>query len=229
MLEAFASGEDAHYKTASLITGKPVSEVTKEERQRAKALNFGLAYGMGAAKFQAYARGYGVVLSLDEAAALRTSWFKALPRVKNWQKLVGLESEGSMSSTTLGGRVRRFIKDDRIFDMTKMRKVSREVNVRSSYIEDYYSYTEALNTVVQGTGADIMLEALKDLPPYLSRINGKLIASAHDELVLDVPKEYALDAVKELEKIMIDAAVRIVPEIPLKNLVEAKLADNWSK
>ncbi|WP_460315912.1 DNA polymerase [Thermus oshimai] len=105
MLAAYREGQDLHVLTASRVLGKPPGEVTKEDRQLAKAVNFGLVYGMGARSFQVYAKtGYGVDLTLEEAERLRTLFFKTYPGLRAWHRQ---QPEGEAEVKTLAGRKRR--------------------------------------------------------------------------------------------------------------------------
>jgi DNA polymerase-1 len=80
MAECFRNDIDIHYRTASNTLGKPIDQVTSDERKKAKAENFGLCYGMGADKFQAYAfTNYDIIMTIEEAEARRNSWMAAYP------------------------------------------------------------------------------------------------------------------------------------------------------
>lgn len=128
MLEAFCNGDDLHRLTAQLVLGK--SEVSKADRQAAKALNFGLVYGMGAKTLREHAKtNYGVSLSQQEAERFRTAYFDAYRGIRRWH---GSQPEGRMSTRTVAGR--------------------RRLGVES--------YTAKLNSPIQGTGADGLKAAL---------------------------------------------------------------------
>lgn len=102
MIEAFQRGEDLHTLTARLVTGK--AEPSREDRQLAKALNFGLLYGMGAEGLRVYARtNYGLELSPQEAEALREAFFRAYPGLRAWHRR---QPEGETEARTLSGRRR---------------------------------------------------------------------------------------------------------------------------
>jgi len=101
MLNAYSRGEDLHTLTARTILGK--LDVSKEDRQLAKSANFGLLYGMGAERFRDYAQsGFGVTLSLDEAAALRDGFFRAYPGLRAWHR--SQPNEAVDTRTTCGRR-----------------------------------------------------------------------------------------------------------------------------
>jgi DNA polymerase-1 len=104
MLAAFARGEDLHTLTASLLLRKAPDAVTKEDRQLAKAVNFGLLYGMGPAAFADYARtAYGLTLTDAEAKTLRDRFFAAYPGLKRWHRS---QPDGAVAVRTASGRRR---------------------------------------------------------------------------------------------------------------------------
>jgi len=128
MVRAFQAGMDLHELTARLVLN--CTEVSKEIRQQAKALNFGLLYGMGAKTFRRYAaQNYGVQLTPVEAQQLRKRWFNTFPGICRWHDR---QPDGPIETRTLAGR--------------------RRQNVER--------FTEKLNTPVQGTGADGLKNAL---------------------------------------------------------------------
>ena len=132
MKQAFTEGKDLHATTATHLLGKEeVEDVTPDERQLAKAVNFGLIYGMGAKTLAKYARtNFGQELDEARAGDIRRSYFEAYPGIRNWQQLQGRKTE---TRTVLGRR--------RILD------------------GDGY-YTARLNSPIQGTGADGLKLAL---------------------------------------------------------------------
>jgi DNA polymerase I len=133
MLAAYERGEDLHVATASRLLNVPRDTVTKEQRQLAKAVNFGFVYGMGAKTFQTYAQSmFGVNLTEVEAARYRCTFFRIYPGLHKWHRSI---EEGTVDTRTLTGRVRH--------------GVSR--------------FTDKLNTPDQGTGADGLKLALARL------------------------------------------------------------------
>ena len=103
MIAAYKNGEDLHTLTASLISNIPAGTVTKAQRQSAKAVNFGLIYGMGAAGLQQYARqSYGVEMPLEQATRFRDSFFKAYPGIAGWHRRI--KNAKPTEERTLTGR-----------------------------------------------------------------------------------------------------------------------------
>jgi len=107
LIKVFTSGDDAHYATAAIILEKPVSEVTKAERQFAKPVNFGLIYGMMPAKLVLYAQsGYGVAMSLGQAERYHKRYFDRFRGVARWHNKVSRDGRRQGISRTLSGRLR---------------------------------------------------------------------------------------------------------------------------
>jgi DNA polymerase I len=186
--DAFLHRQDLHTLTAQSILG--LKEVTKEQRQLAKALNFGLLYGMGAASLQTYARvDYGINLTERQAAAYRERFFRTYPGLRRWHREVG--SSKSKETRTLGGR-RRLLTDET-------------------------SYTQILNTPVQGTGADGIKEAIALLWERREACpEASLVLAIHDELVAEVPTEKAEAAKAWLEAAMKDGIAPLVAPVPVE-------------
>ena len=107
MLAAYEAGEDLHRKTAAAVLGIEPCAVTKGQRQMAKAVNFGLLFGQGAAGLQRYAKSsYGVDLTATEAEKARTAFFRAYPGLSRWQTETRRNAERAGQVRTPGGRVR---------------------------------------------------------------------------------------------------------------------------
>jgi DNA polymerase-1 len=155
-LRFLREGKDPHYQTTSMILGKPVEAVTKHERQRAKAVNFGLIYGMGAARLVQYAHeSYGVVLSLAEAAQWRKRFFAHYTGFRCWHRE---RPKGSVETRTILGRRRL----------------------------DVAQFTEKCNSPVQGSGSDGLKLALALLWQRRHEIPSAVpVACSHDEVLLE--------------------------------------------
>jgi DNA polymerase I-like protein with 3'-5' exonuclease and polymerase domains len=185
LLAAYDRGDDLHTLTARNVLG--IAEVTKEHRQLAKAINFGLLYGMGAKAFRAYAKtNYGVELTDDRSAGYREAFFKAYPGLRRWHRSVG---DRAQDTRTLAGR--------------------RVLNVER--------FTEKLNLPVQGTGADglklalgLLWERRHECPTPVP------VLAVHDEIVVECPAGDA-DAVKAwLRTAMVDAMAPLVAPVPVE-------------
>jgi DNA polymerase-1 len=203
MLSAFRAGQDIHTTTASAILGVPLNEVDKDQRRRAKAINFGLIYGMSA---------FGLFrttdLTLGESEDFVRAYFQKFPRVK--QYLDGLRRQAAEQGyvETLLGRRRYFP------------NLRTETNFNLRGREE----REAINAPIQGTAADIMKLAMIHLPQALANagLKARLLLQVHDELVLETPEKQALETAKIVQKTMEEA---YTISIPLET--EARLGKNW--
>ena len=169
LLGAFQRDEDIHRRTASEVMGIPMEAVTSEQRSAAKAVNFGLLYGQGA-----YALAASLGISFKEAKTFIEKYFERMPKVAEWietTKAKALE-EGLVRSHW--GRIRR------IPDLHSPNQGLKAQGLR-----------EAVNTVVQGTAADIMRRAMVRLHRSLegTPLRARLLLQVHDELLLEVPPE----------------------------------------
>lgn len=200
MIKAYTQGQDLHRLTASLVANKALDDVTKAERQAAKAVNFGLVYAMGARGLSAYARmTYGVAMSLEEAETFRRRFFEAYQGVARWHQTLKM-SKVSVSRT-LGGRVYRW---------------HEEASVTGLY-----------NWPVQGTAADIVKRALGDLMVNLSGSSAKVIGMVHDEIIVEAREEEASDVAKILRTTMEHVGSYYLSRVPL--VADTVIADNWAE
>lgn len=199
MKSAYARGEDLHRLTASLISDIPAEQVTPSQRQAAKAVNFGLIFGMGAAGLRQYAaQSYGVDMTLEDAKRFRDSFFRAYAGISWWHHdlKVGVFTEGR----TLTGRKFLF-------------------NSRSGV-------AILANTPVQGTAADILKRALGLLFLKITGRDWKIVAIVHDEILMEVPEAEAEEAAVVLKTAMEQAGKDILSSVPC--VAEAKTADSWA-
>ena len=207
MLGAFAESQDIHTITARNTAGK--EQISKEDRKLAKAVNFGLLYGMGPAGLRHYARGsYGVEMTPAEAERYWQSFFESYPGLKDWHDREYRElKKGSTETRTLTGRRRTSV--------TKL--------------------TERLNSPVQGTGADGLKLALAYLWERRNECPGVVpILAVHDEIVVECLQDQAEEAEAWLKKAMVDGMDQVLnapevegPYVPIE--VEVSVADNWGE
>ena len=184
MLRIYNEGGDIHTMTASLMTGG--REPTKDERSKAKAVNFGFLYGMSAKKFVEYAYdSYGQTFSPTEAEAYRDAFFVRYSRLLPWHKEQEDLCEMLGGVHTLFGRFR------------KLPKI---------YSENYYEHLEAarraVNTPVQGTGSDILLSAAIEVHKRLSKYGVKICGTVHDSILGEFNAEDEDWVVDEIKQIM---------------------------
>ena len=207
MFQAYENGEDLHRKTAATILHVAPEAVTREQRQMAKAVNFGLLYGQGPTGLARSAKAsYAVDMTEEEAKLAQQAFFEPYPDLRRWQKNTADRVKRSMSVTTPGGRVRDFSRESK-----------------------GYSYTQALNTPIQGGAAEVMLATLACLTEHLGRLDAKLVNIVHDELVLEVA-EGDVEAVKvAVEKAMVKGMLSIFPEATTRKLIEVGDGQNWAE
>ncbi|TVQ91016.1 MAG: DNA polymerase I [Deltaproteobacteria bacterium] len=202
LIEAFASGEDIHRLTAGRVFGKDPEQVTPELRNAAKAINYGLLYGMSAFRL---ARELGV--SRTEAQRYMDDYFAGMPEVQGWIKEVRASAKVSGQVTTLYGR-RRLLPG----------LSSKRWNERAA------AEREAVNTVIQGTAADIMKLAMLAVHRRLREesLEARMLLQVHDELLLEVPRS-ELDQVRELVVGEMQGAAEL--SVPL--VVNAAVGTSW--
>ena len=205
MLEAYRLGADLHKKTAAAIAGIAETDVTKAQRQLAKACNFGLIYGMGAKTLAAYASaGYGVAMSLPEADKARSKFFATYPGIHRWQSITKARGISDPTVKTAGGLIRDLSKEPGGWQLTK-----------------------ALNTPVQGTGAEMLLAALAQLPKALSGLDAQPIHHVHDEIALEVAEGDVAAARTGLVAAMVGGFKALFPDVDMPELVEAHSGPDW--
>jgi DNA polymerase-1 len=197
MLSAFQRGEDLHTVTAAAVLNKKPDQITPHDRQAAKALNFGLTYGMGAATLrESAASSYGVSLTLEQAQEFRRRFLVTYRGVRNWHRAQGT---GITETRTLAGR--------------------RRLGVES--------FTERLNTPVQGTAADGFKAALALLSETRDKHRGvQLVAAVHDEVVVECPIYQADEVGVWLQDSMQRAMGSFLRHVPV--VVDVTIATDWS-
>jgi DNA polymerase-1 len=205
MKAAFHAGQDIHATTAAAIYGVPLERVDKDQRRRAKSINFGLIYGMSA---------FGLTrasdLTLAEAEDFMSAYFRQFPGVKNYlDGMRRLAAEQGYVETLLGRR--------RYFPNLKT-QTDRNIRNREE--------REAINAPIQGTAADIMKVAMLRLPAALLQagLSARMILQVHDELVLECP-EAELARTAQVVRDIMESAYQL--DVPL--LTEARFGSNWGQ
>lgn len=205
MLEAFRSGQDIHAATAAAVFGVPIEEVTKEQRSRAKGVNFGLIYGMSAFGLSRYTD-----ITLAEAEDFVNAYFEQFPGVKSYLDRMKKQAAEQEYVETLLGRRRYF---------PGLRTQSNR-NIRNR------EEREAINSPIQGTAADIMKIAMLRVPDALlnAGLSGKMLLQVHDELVLECPEDEIQKTADLVSKVMQEAYPL---KIPLQT--DARFGPNWNE
>lgn len=204
MIAAFRSGEDIHAVTASQVFGVPLAEVTPLQRSHAKAVNFGIVYGISAFSL---AQDIGVFKS--EAKAYMDSYFAKYHGVRAYMTRVVEQAKADGYVTTLFGRRR---------DLPELK--SSNFNLRS------FGERVALNMPIQGTAADIIKAAMVrvDARMRAEHLQARLLLQVHDELIVECPTEEA----KTVKGILIEEMEHVVDyRVPL--LVDAKIGASWAE
>jgi DNA polymerase I-like protein with 3'-5' exonuclease and polymerase domains len=202
MQQAYNKDIDLHTLTASLMNDCRIEDVSKQQRQMAKGANFGMIYGIGYARFKTYAAAsFGLMLSLSESKVTHAKFHSSYPRLRQWHRERGaLVQDGWCFTRTALGRRRLLSYDD-----AKM--------------------TIAANTLIQGTGADILKVALGELNEYVDD-KVKLVAVVHDEIVLEVKEDLAAEWQSKLSEMMVRAGDSVFKKTML--VAEAGIGDDWS-
>jgi len=203
MLAAFRAGQDIHATTAAAVHGIALSEVTPEMRRHAKAINFGLIYGMSA-----YGLTNATDLTLAEAENFIKTYFEKFPGVESY--LEGIKQTAAKQGyvETLLGRRRYFPNLER----------GASYNVRQR------EEREAINAPIQGTAADIIKIAMLHLPGEIKKagLRAQMLLQVHDELMFEVPEAELEESTKLVQRVMENAYTL---DIPLST--EAKSGPSW--
>ncbi|MDP1779721.1 MAG: DNA polymerase, partial [Anaerolineales bacterium] len=205
MLSAFRAGEDIHATTAAAVYDIELDQVNKDMRRHAKAINFGLIYGMSA-----FGLTRSTELTLAEAEDFVKAYFRKFPGVKTY--LDGMRKQAAEVGyvETLLGRRRYFP------------ALQGKVNVQMKNREE----REAINAPIQGTAADIMKIAMLKIPSALKAagLKGKMLLQVHDELVLECPQSEIQKTAQVVRETMANAYPL---SIPLET--EARAGANWGE
>ncbi len=200
MIEAFKNDEDIHRQVASKVFGVPMEEVTKEQRSRAKAVNFGIIYGI-----TAFGLSQQLKIGRKEAQNYIDNYLKKYSGIKTFMENIVKKTEEEGFVETLFGR-RRYVPELK----------------SKNYVVRQFGTRVAMNTPIQGTAADIMKIAMNKVYDGIKNLDAKVVLQVHDELVLEVKEEQKAKA-KEILKNSMENATTL--EVPLK--VELSEGKTW--
>jgi len=203
-IEAFNSGADLHRVTAAQVFNTSLDQVTKEQRDFAKRLNFGVVYGIGAQRF-ALMTG----LSVPDAENVLRRYFATYRQLDTYLRDAANRAVSERQARTASGRLVRFRYDEN--DRQQISMTQRN----------------GKNTPIQGTSADILKRALKLLRDELRETNAKIVNIIHDEIVVESDADEAQDIAEKVERMMRVAGEEYVKTVPVK--VETEIADEWLK
>lgn len=206
MVESYQRGDDLHRITAASVLGKPLEDVTKEDRQLAKAVNFGLLYGQNAKGLVRYAKtSYGVTITEDEARLIRQKFFATYGNLRQWHgESHRLAEQGVAEVRTVFGR-RRLIEPT---------------------ATEWDRFTALVNTPVQGGCADGIKRAMLDLQSRLP-MKATIISTVHDEIIVECDEGDASSVSHIMRSTMCEQMAAIFPCVPIE--VEVGVCRTWGE
>jgi DNA polymerase I-like protein with 3'-5' exonuclease and polymerase domains len=204
LLAAFRSGVDLHRATASQMLGIPPADISPQQREGAKGLNYGLVYGMGAERLADRIR-----VKVPEAEALMNRYFAAYSGVARWLQNAADTAVRERAARTASGRLWKFSLDpsDRS-QLAALRRVGK-------------------NAPIQGTASDIFKRAMRLLDETLLGLDAHIVNSIHDELVVECDAAIAEEVREIVRHEMIAGAKEFLLRVPVE--VEAVISDAWLK
>lgn len=204
-IEAFSSGADLHRVTAAQVFGVTLAEVTKEQRDFAKRLNFGVVYGIGAQRF-ALMTG----MPLSDAEDILRRYFATYRDLDAWLRKAAQQAVRERTAPrTVAGRLARFN-----FDPEDKQAASA-------------AQRNGKNSPIQGSSADIIKRALRVLHDKLQATSACIVNVVHDEIVVEADAPQAEEIAKVVEDAMCAAGEEYVKKVPVK--VETEVSDEWVK
>ena len=206
MLQAFRDGVDIHSQTAAEVFGVPLAQMDSETRRKAKAINFGIIYGISA-----FGLARQLSIGRSEAQDYITAYFDRFPGIKAYMEDTKIKAREDRYVETLFGR-RIYISDI----------ASSNPNMRN------FAERQAINAPIQGSAADIIKRAMIGLPDVIARaeLGIKMLLQVHDELIFEVPDETAEMAATRIRQQMESAHLDVLTlDVPL--VAEAGIAKNW--
>jgi DNA polymerase-1 len=205
---AFAAGDDIHALTASEVFGVPMNEMTGEIRRRAKAINFGIVYGISA-----FGLANQLGIAQGEAADYIKTYFERFPGIRDYMnETKALVREQGYVSTIFG------------------RKVHIPAIRGKSPAERSFGERAAINAPIQGAAADIIRRAMVRMPDALkgAGLKARMLLQVHDELVFEAPEAEAEATCALVARVMEGAAMPAI-ELSVPLVVEARAAKNWDE
>jgi DNA polymerase-1 len=206
--QAFADGVDIHAMTASEMFGVPVEGMPSEVRRRAKAINFGIIYGISA-----FGLANQLGISREEASAYIRKYFERFPGIRDYMDQARTTVRAKGAVETIFGRVCHFP------------AVASKNPSERAFVE-----RQAINAPIQGSASDIIRRAMIRMEDALAaaRLDARMLLQVHDELVFEVPEAQVEAALPVIRKVMVEAPQPAVQlKVPL--VVDARAADNWDE
>jgi DNA polymerase I-like protein with 3'-5' exonuclease and polymerase domains len=203
-VEAFNSGADLHRVTAAQVFNVPLDQVSKDQRDFAKRLNFGVVYGIGAQRFSMMTG-----LSVPEAENVLRKYFATYRGLDTYLREAANRAVNERQARTASGRLVRFRYDEN--DRQQISMTQRN----------------GKNTPIQGTSADILKRALRLLKDELRDTTARIVNIIHDEIVVEADASEAETIARKVEHAMCLAGEEYLKTVPVK--VETEIADEWIK
>jgi DNA polymerase I-like protein with 3'-5' exonuclease and polymerase domains len=203
-INAFNSGADLHRVTAGEVFNVAVDQVTREQRDFAKRLNFGVVYGIGAQRFSIMTGS-----TVSEAENILRKYFATYRGLDTYLHEAADRAVRDRQARTGSGRLVRFRYDEQDRQQISMTKRNGK------------------NTPIQGTSADILKRALRLLNDELRNTNAQIVNIIHDEIVVEANADEAEEVAQKVERAMVAAGEEYVKTVPVK--VETEIADEWVK
>jgi len=208
MLEAFRNGVDIHAQTASEVFGIPLDAMDGETRRRAKAINFGIIYGISA---------FGLARQLSigraEAGQYIGAYFEKFPGIQAYMD-----------------EAKQFAKENQFVKTLFGRKIHIQQIASSNGAVRAFAERQAINAPIQGSAADIIKRAMIRLPDALAaeKLDAEMLLQVHDELIFEVPDEQA-DRAKDVIIGVMQSAHQPVLDLSVPLIVEAGMATSWAE
>jgi DNA polymerase-1 len=204
--KAFAEGLDIHAMTASEMFGVPVEGMPAETRRRAKAINFGIIYGISA-----FGLANQLGIGREEAGAYIKTYFERFPGIRTYMDRMTRQVRAEAFVTTIFGR-----------------KVHIPAARGKSQAERSFADRAAINAPIQGAAADVMRRAMIRMPGALKAagLTAKMLLQVHDELVFEAPEAEADEVIAVARRVM-ETAAEPALQISVPLVVEARAAANW--
>ena len=202
--DAFNSGADLHRVTAAQVFNVALDQVTREQRDFAKRLNFGVVYGIGAQRFSIMTGS-----SVSEAENILRKYFATYRGLDTYLREAADRAVNERQARTGSGRLVRLRYDEQDRQQISMTKRNGK------------------NTPIQGTSADILKRALRLLKDELRGTSAEIVNIIHDEIVVEADADEAQDVALKVERAMCAAGEEYVKTVPIK--VETEIADEWVK
>lgn len=203
MLEAFSRGEDIHATTASKVFGVPLKDVSKDMRRKAKAVNFGLAYGQSA-----FGLAQNLGISRSESKEIIDNYFSKFPGIKKY-----------MTDTVEFARQHGYIET-----MMKRRRYLRDINSKNPTVRAQ-AERNAINSPIQGSAADMIKLAMINIHEEMKKrkLKSRMLLQVHDELVFDLHKKEE----KEMKSLVEDKMKHAMPGLTVPIEVGMGVGVNW--